>query len=323
MNCGESYVSFLVFLVWAMDPLCGTPCGSASVQPYVEVAEIKSNSQFSEPWISLNPCFPILSQDANILAQDEKSTEARNGRCYYVPRPFFWSDAGTVGPCNDDVGSSILHDFAALIDPSCHSFFHNVCPTVGVLFRCCAGPEGQSNWWRTSRYSNLSLRPSIHPLSDPVKICGRFWQLDMVWSQTNYSFCRFYFEQLLSGNVRNTSIEYGKQSTAKGKPRNAPHLTYWFAPPVYDNRCKSVAWRGNTGRTWESNCGLTAGTWVVMEIYGIIKLSIIDDRCGTVSGQQLPSWISLWTTRFVKPRPGCQDQTKHIQTYCQKMAEIW
>ena len=37
------------FFVWAMDPLCGTPCGSASVQPHVEVAEIKSNSQFSEP----------------------------------------------------------------------------------------------------------------------------------------------------------------------------------------------------------------------------------------------------------------------------------
>ena len=124
------YLSFFIYIFFlgTMDPLCGTPCGSAAAQPHVEVTEIKSNSQFPKPWITVNPSVPILSQNANILAQYEQSAEARNGRCYYVPRPFFWSDAGTFGPCNDDVGSSILHDFAALIDPSCHSFFITCVP---------------------------------------------------------------------------------------------------------------------------------------------------------------------------------------------------
>ena len=113
-----------------MDPLCGTPCGSAAAQPHVEVAEIKSEPQFSNSWISLNRWFPKPSQDANILAQDEKSAEAGNGRC--IPRSFFRSDAGTLGPCDDDAGSLILHNGAALTRQNCSNFFHKVCPMVGV-----------------------------------------------------------------------------------------------------------------------------------------------------------------------------------------------
>ena len=179
MNCGESYVSFLVFLVWTMDPLCGTPCGSAAAQPHVEVTEIKSNSQFPKPWITVNPSVPILSQNANILAQYEQSAKARNGRCYYVPRPFFWSD-GTVGPCNDDVGSSILHDFAALIDPSCHSFFffHNVCPTVGVPFSLLCRSRRPEQLVK-----NLKIQQSVLEAfhSSPVRSCQNLWNVLTAW----------------------------------------------------------------------------------------------------------------------------------------------
>ena len=52
---------------------------------------------------------------------------------------------------------------------------HTQCPVViilvGAQFCCCTGQKGQSNLWRTSRYSNPFLRPSVEGL-------------DMVWVQT-------------------------------------------------------------------------------------------------------------------------------------------